>query len=100
MGSDSVSSLKISVSDSQGMGKGRKCWILIDHIKKKQWQEISSQNPSQNFHILSLISQPYKPTATETSPATPGGRLEACWANAPGFCSHSLPSTQIFGAKN
>jgi len=43
---------------------------LIDHIKKNNGKRY-------------LPKTSYKPTATETSPATPGGRLEACWANAP-----------------
>lgn len=92
MGSDSVSSLKISMRLAR-YGKRTKMLDLIDLIKKNNGKRYLPKT-------LHKISTSYKPTATETSPATPGGRLPACWANAPGFCSHSLPSTQILDAKN
>ena len=60
------------------MGKGRKCWSLLI-LSKKMARDIFPKLFTEFPH---LISQ-HKPTATETSPATPGGRLEACWANAP-----------------
>ena len=53
------------------MGKGRKCWILLTNSR-----DIFPK-------LFTEFPQPYKPTATETRPATPGGRLPACWANAP-----------------